>query len=275
MIGVRLEGRLGNQLFQYALAFANSKRKGTFFFIDQLKWNFIAEKYFTLPTYRKILNSIRTISYYKLYKNKFSVCTENENYDFLNLMNFGNNSYFMGYFQSEKYFAEYKEQVVKEFRVKPSWKNLFEQKYSDVFKNNKTIAVHVRKGDYTDMGILQGNPRDMSLPDAFFMNCLHEIENLEKYKILFVSDDIEYCKKAFGHLPNAFFEHNDMIVDLQIMTHADVCIISHSSFSWWGAYLNNKADKKVFAPKNWLGFKDKFENPSGIMSVKWNWTEVE
>jgi hypothetical protein len=53
MIGVKLEGRLGNQMFQYAFAYALAKATGQYFFIDQEKYAFDGRRYFELSGYNK------------------------------------------------------------------------------------------------------------------------------------------------------------------------------------------------------------------------------
>ena len=41
--------------------------------------------------------------------------------------------------------------------------------------------------------------------------------------------------------------------DLCLMTLCTDAIIANSSFSWWGAWLIDRSDKVVIAPKNWFG----------------------
>jgi hypothetical protein len=274
MIGVRLDGRLGNQMFQYAFAYAESKRKNTSFFIDQLKSNFIVKDYFDLNGYHPFMNSLKVKLFYSFLKNNYATCKEEAGGLFDADADTGNKAYFHGYFQSEKYFSAFSDEIKREFTIRPHWKRLFGEKYAAVFRDNKTIAIHVRKTDYTDLGILQGDPKDMSLPDDFFTGILKRIQKADDYRIIFISDDIDYCRRKFSHIPNACFENNEMIIDMQILMNADICIISHSSFSWWGAYLNRKKNCRVYAPKNWWGYKEKVEKPLGIMSVGWNWIDV-
>ena len=53
-----------------------------------------------------------------------------------------------------------------------------------------------------------------------------------------------------------------------------MAIISNSTFSWWGVFLNKKDNLLVYAPKYWLGYTNKKEYPNGIMCNKWKWINV-
>jgi hypothetical protein len=74
------------------------------------------------------------------------------------------------------------------------------------------------------------------------------------YCFLIFSDDIQYAKELFGEQENiVYVEGNDPAVDMCMMTMCDHNVIANSSFSWWGAWLNDNTNKKVVAPKRWFG----------------------
>ena len=104
----------------------------------------------------------------------------------------------------------------------------------------------------------------MSLPESFYLNALQEVKNLDDYKILLVTDDIENAATRLPGIKNKLIISDSEIMDFQLLMHADKLIISNSSFSWWAAYLNKK-HAEVFAPENWLGFKLNAEMPSNVM----------
>jgi hypothetical protein len=70
---------------------------------------------------------------------------------------------------------------------------------------------------------------------------------------VFFSDDIGWCKETFKDGNNIFIEKQDDVLDLYLMSRIPNNIIANSSFSWWAAWLNNNASKKVIAPSSWFG----------------------
>ena len=108
--------------------------------------------------------------------------------------------------------------------------------------------------------------QDLTLPFSYYKFCLNQILKTNSIeKIIVISDDVEKCKEIFKEFEkvNIMYEENTEIIDFQLIMNADYLILSNSSFSWWGAYLNNKK-QKVYAPKYWLGFHKKFSYPLEI-----------
>jgi hypothetical protein len=153
-------------------------------------------------------------------------------------------------------------------KVKASFKNEFNKLYGNLFSQNKTIVVHIRRTDYLKYG-----KRDISLPLEYFQERLHALGDISAYKVIFVSDDIYHVKSYFKEKENYIFSKNNEIVDFQIIMHADIAIISNSSFAWWASYLSEK-NNTVYAPKNWLGFRIGKEHPKRVMTDRFLWCEV-
>ena len=81
-------------------------------------------------------------------------------------------------------------------------------------------------------------------------------------------------KIEFNNVKNAHYSENSVISDLQFIINADICILSCSTFSWWGAWLNEKKTKTIFVPKNFLGFKVNKEFPVKMIPESWNKIQV-
>ena len=94
-----------------------------------------------------------------------------------------------------------------------------------------------------------------------------------EYTFVTFSDDIEWCKNNIRFEKNdVFVENKTEIFDLYLMTLMDHNIISNSTFSWWGAYLNKNLEKKVISPRTWFRKKLKqigYDASNDLIPDKW------
>jgi hypothetical protein len=274
MIKVDLWGRLGNQMFQYAFATSTAKKLNTFFFIVPTE-RFELLNYFQLDLLTRLLYRNQIFPKYKKYIDRFlnkNYVEQSGNESEIKLMD---NCHYRGFFQSENYFNSVSQNLLrKRFKIHRQLQKLFQDKYSTLFQQNKIVTLHVRRTDYLQHGNEELGGSNLVLPMSYYDTCLAKIPDLESYKVVCISDDIEFVKKYYGHRPNFLFESNEMILDFQLMVHADILIVANSTFSWWAGYLNNKPNPIIFGPKYWLGFKIKREYPKGIMSARFTWVDV-
>ena len=171
-----------------------------------------------------------------------------------------------GFFQSEQYFKDYKEELISLFTVKQIYRKRFLLAYQQFFLT-PSIVVHYRSGDYGDW-----DGGDYRIPLNYYMKALSGIPKRNEYKLYVVSDDVSDAHSVFGSIDVDMYFSESEIDDFQIMQNADILIISNSTFAWWAAYLNHK-NAPIFAPKYWLGFREKKEIPPGITQIDWNWIE--
>ena len=274
MVGLRILGLLGNHLFQYMFIYKVSKKLRTPFYIEYGKARMTIQrlnKYFHLKNYHPIRNFI----YCKIHRVNEEVTIDSLKSPEQELIKIKNNVIYNGFVQSEKYFLDPDLNVHEIFKIRKKYVHEFNNKYQQLFEKNKTIVIHVRRGDFIEAGADFLGGTDLRLPLTYYENALSKINNLAVYKIIFISDDIPFCQQHFRDLLNCQFESNNEIIDLQLIMKADIAIISNSTFAWWGAYLNKKKYKQIFCPKHWLGFLVKQEFPVGIASVNgWNYLEI-
>jgi hypothetical protein len=167
-----------------------------------------------------------------------------------------------GYFQSEKYFMNYVEQIHKFFEIDDSTKQYLNNKYEDILNEN-TCSIHVRRGDY--LNLQHFHPVQ---PIEYYKKAINLFNKNTKFLIF--SNDIAWCKHEFQFLENKFFiENNKDYEDLYLMSMCKNNIIANSSFSWWGSYLNKNVDKKVIAPKLWFGFGLSNNNTKDLYCSNW------
>lgn len=272
MIGVRLDGRLGNQLFQYALAMSLAKKFNTFYIIDNDFKADSVKKYF--QTNSLLNNKISRAFFKKWIAPSFLFIHQKGNEttdDMIPLLK--DSQFYKGFFQSELYFKNISSSIQKQLKIKKSYRNEFADKYGHLFQNEKVLAIHYRIGDYLNFGGVEYGGFDLSLPETYYKNALKKIQNLEGYKIILVTDDIENAAIRLPEIKEKLIISDSEVMDFQILMHADKLIISNSSFAWWAAYLNKK-QAEVFAPENWLGFKINTEMPSNVVPEKFKTVSV-
>lgn len=230
-------GRLANQLFQIAATIGLSKRHNKKYVLPYWRYS----EYF-----KRSLN-LGNIDTDIVLKEKDFHYSE----DPFNLIpEFGEDQIeLMGYFQSEKYWREFKYEIKNQFEFKDSLVTRLFKRVGHLY-TERTICLHVRRGDYVD------NPNYELLDIKYYMNAILSIKNYERHNILVFSDDYNYCKTHFSCLQNAYFmdEFND-IESLCLMSKCDSFILSNSSFSWWAAYLGESEDSQVIRPRGYFAGK--------------------
>ena len=262
------DGRLGNQLFQYAVCYTLAKKLGVEFVIpkknvDNIKldgcWNYADDTYIPYvfrmyDCFNITANVVEDIIVKNVFKEPHFHYTEliNEIVDSTSVE---------GYYQSEKYFIEYKNDILKEFTFKSEILNKAKSIIND-FADNEIVAVHVRRGDAVI------NPVFSLIDMEYIQSAINNFSDKE-YNFLIISDDVKWCKEVFPDGGNIKISNGENdFVDLCLMSLASHNIIANSSFSWWGAYLNPNPNKKVIAPNNW--FKDKINtNTKDLIPNNW------
>jgi hypothetical protein len=280
MVGINVQCRLGNQLFQYAFIKALAERFHTSFYLNEKMEPFMAADYFDMEGYSPARNVINKLLLKlesgnlikKLHATDIDIYSE----ELSNALT--NRTIYNGYFQSELFFKDITGKIPTYVRIKKEHANKFQAQYQDTFTNNRTIVVHIRRGDYLNLNewwATNFGSNDLSLPTSYYLKCLEQVPDHKNHKIIFVSDDIDFVRTGFAHIPNCEFSQSDMITDFQIIMNADVCILSNSSFAWWAAYLNPKKNKINYCPQYWLGFKIKKEYPENIIPAGWEQITVD
>lgn len=262
MIITKFQGRLGNQMFQYATAVSISKKFNTFFLIDDLAKSAFLKYFDSRIMGFYFVNKILLRLLRKKISNRINQSGSEDVFEVKKM--FKNNCYYNGFFQSENYFEGNKEYLQKRFSIKKEYKAAFNDRYGQLFNENKIIAIHCRLGDYLKWGSEELGGENLSLPQSYYENALSQIDQLETYKIIIVTDDLVNVENRFNFIKNKIIVSEEEIIDFQILQNANVLIISNSSFSWWAAYLNVQ-QATVYAPEYWLGFKVKMEYPVDII----------
>jgi len=233
MIVTKLQGGLGNQLFQWAVTRYLSIKYNTDYKFEL--------SYFNSNGWKLELNNFKNIVVEELDK-QISLKIVNDDFNFKIIED---NSFLNGYWQSEKYFTEIDSIIREDLKIEDSLMNYIINKYPII--NENTVSLHVRRGDY----IKSNNYHPIQ--DIKYYEKAYDIINDKSINVLVFSDDIEWCKQNLKFDNITYIEGETNIIDMYIMSLCKHNIIANSSFSWWGAWLNTSANKKVIAPINWFG----------------------
>ena len=288
MITVILSGGLGNQMFQYAagraLALKLQKELSIDTFLlrkktkttvrnfeltvfninanekDSLKNKLITKSFFFLNKYH-IKGLIFGI--FRIFRDKKA-----QNFDTRFNTIEGNTTLF-GYFQNETYFKAFSEDLRKDFEFIVPFNDenaIMTQKIA----STNSISVHIRRGDYLNPDV------NLALLNiTYYQEAISYIkQNVESPVFYIFSDDINWVRENLdlSQTEHVFIDWNkgaDSFRDMQLMSLCKNNIIANSSFSWWGAWLNNNPDKIVIAPGTWYKNETKEDYPNGFIPEKW------
>ena len=261
MIITKLQGGLANQIFQWAYARNLSIRYNTDLYLDTSFYNIqtgCTIREYSLDKFPNIkVNIIDNTIYNNHIDSKKQVISMNDYFKFKELnYNDSFNYYLNGYWQSEKYFIESSDIIRKE--LSPSEEILNKLNKTPLIDGN-SVSLHIRRTDY----VTSNGYHPVQSIDYYNKG----LEIIGDYDNIFVfSDDIEWCKNNLNFKNIIFMEGFSDIEDLWLMSLCKHNIIVNSSFSWWGAWLNNNLGKKIIAPKKWFGSN---LNTSDIIPNKW------
>ena len=273
MILLRLSGGLGNQMFEYALYIA-LKARGKTVKIDDVSDYMAADRrsvqlnIFDAPYERASRGEIirytdasmafRDRVRRKLTGRKSLAYRETEMaYDPSVFRR--DPVYLEGYFQSERYFADVKDEVRRRFRFRFDQQEgqalpEYCQSHLEQIRLGQSVAVHVRRGDYLDPkhgGIYEG-----ICTREYYEEAMGRIrERWPDARFFLFSNDPDWIRRNLGGEGRILVEGGSEetgYLDLYLMSQCCHAVIANSSFSWWGAWLIENPQKMVIAPSRWM-----------------------
>lgn len=234
-IGIELVGGLGNMLFQFATAYSLSKQYN--------KTLYLNTSHYLNP------HSITKYEFIEKYKNDNIIpeiiISENDcdfsTYTFIP-DHHNKNILLKGYYQNEKYFDNYNDDIKKILNIKYE---------GTEYTGNKKAFLHVRLGDFIT------TPMHNIHLDNYYKIAIKYMKNIYNDCTFYVfSNDINACKQniIFQDIQNFIYVENlnelESIGLMSICEYGGIC--PNSTFSWWGAYLNSSPKKKIIFPNKWL-----------------------
>lgn len=231
MITSFIQGGLGNQLFQIAAGVSLAREVGDKFFLIEGQHH-LPQQGNNINIYRSSL--LKNIDFTSSIPNNISAYHE-PCYSYRQIPK-KSNQILIGYFQSEKYFESIKNEIL----------NLFSLETQEM-PPGINVSMHIRQGDY-----LKNKDFHPIQPQEYYFKALEEVGS---YDNLFVVSDSELPAWVHQIKNVRLIKNSSDIKDLSLMASCHHNIIANSSFSWWGAWMNQSNNKKVIAPKIWFGPK--------------------
>ena len=269
-------GRLGNQMFQYASLRGIASAK-------KYDWRIPPEGYDHKDNY----GLFETFELANVKPENLGFVSgqsvEENNYCFVPefLTECPDNCNLEGYFQTEKYFKHIEDEIREDFTFKKEYLEPCKEYIESL--DSPPIFLHVRQSD--NIGREQFHP---ILPISFFDECLNEFPDDSPCFVF--TDDLAWCKSqeyfkqdrflfnenverytyrtidGLGKMQNTLLPQ----VDLCLMSLCSGAIIANSSFSWWGAWLQNNRGKVIAPdPKKWFGSSMTHLDTSDIVPDRW------
>ena len=279
MIIVNIKDGLGNQMFQFATAYAVAKRNGTGVICDARSLeekiinppnNYVIREFsldiFNIyPSKINIFNKLITFQLNKKYTTRFfisNILDRISPFNFLERSRKTNTKliktkskilYLDGYWQSEAYFKNYREDLLKIFNFDDlinEKKNIDLIEKIDFFND---VCINIRRTDHL-------NSKELNVITSEYYNksINHFLKKDSNRKFYIFSDDIKWCKEKYSNKEKfKIIEHNyagkRFKNYLYLMSKFKNFIIPNSTFAWWGAWLSKQDNKIVIVPKRWSG----------------------
>ena len=273
---------LGNQLFMYANSYTLCKKNNFDHYIDTVSgyyqnkhiYDFILDNFnisakkapsqFTFNNfYRNLLKKILIFCDRYNRKKKFYFEKKNPDklseYSPLDLTKAHDFFFLDGNFESEKYFLDYRDDLLKEFVVKHS-SRFFNNKYLNIIKTNNVVSICIRQNRFSERINNKFSSTSLNKSLQFVEETIDYINKAIKYfdekvnnpKYLIWSNNFDNLKKYFDTEKFIFVinDNDKILTDFYLLTQCRYFIVGPSTFHWWGAWLSNFNDKICVRPKN-------------------------
>jgi hypothetical protein len=280
MITTNIYGGLGNQMFQYASGKSISVKNNTQLSIDKsLFKNYKVQDFllhrlnvqYIISNNSNLRNTLISNNYTRAFLSKlnrfkifqFGLLFEREQFSYNKNIDSMKYNYMFGYWQSVDYFKNIRKELLIDFSLKEKLDTTNERLIEKILISN-SVSLHVRRGDYLKSKAAKNGHGLCSL--EYYNDAIKYIsERVSKPHFYVFSDDINWVKKYLkSSFPITFINNNSKNPekDLILMKNCKHNITANSSFSWWGAWLNENSDKIVIMPSKWM---NNMQTPNGLI----------
>lgn len=251
MIIVKLQGGLGNQLFQYAHSKSVALKLGEKLLLDTT-W------------YKGRINRMYMLDHFNISAREANIL------EMLFVKIFSKKNYLVdltGQWHSESYFENYAYNLRHELVLKRTMSENSKHLLGQILGTN-SISIHIRGGDY-----VRGNKSGFHkiCSKEYYRKAVELINQSVSTPHFFIfTDDLPWAQGQFEFPAPYTIIGNPKNPDDEELILMSACkhnIIANSTFSWWAAWLNSNKNKKVIAPEKW--FNDDKLNTKELTPPSW------
>ena len=279
IIIAKISEGLGNQLFMYSNAYAISKKYDLNLCLDpyagyyknnirsfmlnnfNISSTIAPSNWIFSNNYRNIIKKIKIkLDFFKK-KKSFLFESRDKNkltkFSSIKLDNFNDKIYIDGNFESEKYFLDYRNDLLNQFSFK---KDMSNNKYLDIIRKHNVVSISVRQNRYSERMNNKFDQYSINKSQDFVAKTVDYIYQSIKFikskvhnpKFLLWSNDFTGLEKYFPTNEFLFVinPEDKILNDFYLLTQCKYFIVGPSTFSWWGAWLSNNERKICIRPKN-------------------------
>jgi hypothetical protein len=290
LIVIKLQGGMGNQMFQYAFGLAVAKKLKSPLYFDRSFYNqafggltprsyelalfegsaniagdSLTNSFFKPDIFQKVLNKlgVNTKTIYKEHSLKFNN----------GVFEIKPPAYFDGFWQSEQYFNYNEGLIRKSLAFKKPLSSESQSVTDSITQQENPVSVHIRRGDYISSKTTNELHGICSI--KYYEQAIELIrEKTNDPYFYFFSDDPDWVNEHLVPIVEnvALVHHNkadDSWQDMALMSKCKHHIIANSSFSWWGAWLNPSKEKIVIAPATWFSTETDYWDTQDLIPKSW------
>ncbi|HEX9784939.1 MAG TPA: alpha-1,2-fucosyltransferase [Opitutaceae bacterium] len=281
MICVDMDGRLGNEMFQYASGRAIAVRQGLRFAYARHRHSL--EDAFDLPGGRlgnTILRlasiPLRRTRFYKVCKPKMRTMIPGYEFETFDetLFSCGPFARIIGYLETPEYIAGMEDQVRSWFRFRDvHQRRVREIEGSLALPPELRCCVHVRRTDLLGIRYPIAHLTDgLALPIGYYAAALARVP--EEVGIVVNGDEVDFVRPLLSARPFVHYSRDEGApVDMALMGICRWNVISNSTFAWWSAWLNARPDRRLIGPRYFRGWHVRQWEMPGLAVEDWDWID--
>jgi len=287
VIIVKLQGGLGNQLFQYAAARALSWKRRAPLKLDLSVYGIDRLRSFSLDAFQLVAqiashSEINEMIHpdrqprSRLYRaavrlgllKRASLLRESQWRFYPEILTAPGSCYLDGYWQSHRYFADCPGLIHKEFTLRQPLSTRARE-LTEQMQDGNSVSLHIRRGDYANNPVTEAY-HGLCSPEYYAAALARVEQQFGDFQVFVFSDEPAWARENLScRHPTVFIDRaiGSDAEELIVMSHCRHHVLANSSFSWWGAWLPNAAEGIVIAPKKW--FNDPEPDTSELLPPHW------